>query len=233
MIFSYVSTTQVVAEPKSGKEYQCIEVYDCKGEYEKPDPSLLVNEDVLKTNKVEVVELFWYTCPHCSDLEENTDMKAWLKSKADYIEFKQMPAVFSDKNLQLAYAQAYYAADALGILPKVHRAIFNELHKKRNHIKSETQLISLFAKFGGVDKADFEKKYKSFSVTTQANRANGYTVSYAVNGVPAMIVQGKYRLSASTAGGYENMFKVVDYLAEKEYAALKTPEVNVAADSNH
>ena len=230
--FSCVWATQSSAEPTEGKEYQCIEVYDCKGTYEKPDPSLLVNEDVLTEKKVEVVELFWYTCPHCADLEENKYMNAWRKSKADYIEFTQMPAVFSDKHLQLAYAKAYYAAQALGILSKVHGKIFDEIHKKGTRIQSEAQLIELFAKYGEVEPADFETKYKSFSVNTQANKANGHTISYAVNGVPAMIVQGKYRLSATTAGGYENLFKVVDYLAEKEYKVLTTPEVSVAADSN-
>ncbi|WP_069471633.1 thiol:disulfide interchange protein DsbA/DsbL [Candidatus Marithrix sp. Canyon 246] len=177
-------------------------------------------ETTTSNGKVEVLEFFWYGCPHCSHIE--APLNNWLKTKADYIEFKRVPAVFHQTHGWAFGAKAYYIADALDMLDTIHGAIFNAIHnskpKQYDIIQSKDGLRSFFEKHG-VKAKKFNRVYRSFWIYKQLNTAVDTTAAYDLNGVPAIIVNGKYKLPGEKFSGYKNMMKVVDYLAAKEYQA--------------
>ncbi len=185
------------------------------GHYQVITPSVATDNP----NKVEVVELFWYTCPHCYNFNQKY-LKAWLKQKPSYVEFVLMPAVYNLSPNQTVFAKAFYTAEALGVLDKVHEPIFNAIHKERRRINNQKALQELFAKYAGVSKADFDMVYNSFFTDLEVRRAKEMTSKYGIRGVPAVIVNGKYRLGAQITGGYKNLMEVLNHLIEKEYKAM-------------
>ena len=163
-------------------------------------------------DKVEVLELFWYGCPHCYAFEPQ--LQEWLKNKADYIEFVRVPAVFA-QNWEV-HARAFYAAQQLGVLDKLNGPMFDAIHKEGRKLGSQEEVTQFFAD-KGVSAEDFKKAYNSFDVDTKTRRAIALTREYGITGVPALIVNGKYRSSAQEAGDFASLLKLVDYLAAKEH----------------
>ena len=161
--------------------------------------------------KVEVLELFWYGCPHCYKLEPFIDQ--WLENKPANATYIRLPAVFSAG--WMIHAKAFYAAEAMGILDKVHKPLFDALHAQKKKIYTPETIADFFATLG-VDRAEFLKTYKSFAVTTKANRAKQMTRRYGISGVPAVIVNGKYRTSAHKAGSEGRLMQVINALIAKE-----------------
>ncbi len=168
-------------------------------------------------DKIEVVELFWYGCPHCYHLEP--ELNAWLKKQPDDVALVRVPAVLGPSWELLA--RAYYTAQLLGVLDKIHEPLFDHIHKEHKAIRSVADLKAFFEQ-QGVSGADFDKTYNSFAVVTRTGRAREAHRLYGVSGVPTLIVNGKYRTSASLAGGNEQMLEVVDFLIDKERDAAKT-----------
>lgn len=168
-------------------------------------------------NKVEVVELFWYGCPHCNALEPFVER--WLKKIPANAEFIRIPAIFQP-SWEL-HARAFYTAEVLGVLEKTHRAMFDAIHGQRRKLDSQEALMAFFAE-QGVANDEFNRVFKSFAVEAKVRRAKDMTQRYGINGVPSLIVNGKYRTSAQLAGGNAEIFKVVDSLAAKEMTALET-----------
>ncbi len=163
-------------------------------------------------DKVEVLELFWYGCPHCYAFEPQ--LAEWVKKKPDYVEFVRVPAVFAH-NWEL-HARAYYAAQQLGVLEKIHQALFDAIHKQGRKVFSEEELTQFFVD-QGVDAEAFKKAYSSFDVDTKTRHAIALTREYGITGVPSLIVNGKYRSSAQEAGNFTTLLKVVESLADKEH----------------
>lgn len=163
-------------------------------------------------DKVEVVELFWYGCPHCYAFEPA--IAEWLKHKADFVEFVRVPAVFA-KNWEV-HARAYYAAQQLEVLEQIHRPLFEALHDEKRKLLSEDELAGFFAEYG-VSAEAFHAAFNSFDVDTKTRHAIALTRSYGISGVPSIIVNGKYRSSAQSTGTYDNLLKLVDFLADKEH----------------
>lgn len=162
-------------------------------------------------SKVEVVELFWYGCPHCYTF--NPIIHAWSGKQSGDVDFWLSPAVFG-KDWK-THAQAFYALEALGIQEKMHQPLFDALARDHKRLTSEDKLAEFFVG-QGVDEADFRKAFNSFSVKSKVDQADARGKSYRAAGVPALIVNGKYRVSASTAGSNESMLQVVDFLVERE-----------------
>ncbi len=168
--------------------------------------------------RVEVVELFWYGCPHCYDFDPY--VKRWMMRKPGNVEFVHIPAVFN-KMWEL-HAQAFYTAKALGIGGKIHDAMFDAMHQGGQKLPTPASLQGLFAQYG-VSEDDFYKAFNSFAVKSQVKRAVQLTKSYGIEGVPVMIVNGKYRVGARGVRSYSELLKVVDYLVSKEVAASTRP----------
>jgi len=162
-------------------------------------------------DKIEVVELFWYGCPHCYKLEPY--IEEWLVSKPDDVEFVRMPGIAS-KRWELL-AKAYYTAELLGILDKTHNALFEALHKEKRKITNEAALQDFFADYG-VSAEEFKSTINSFAMNVKINNAIQMSRRYAITGVPTLVVNGKYRTSMGMAQGSENVIKVVNYLIEQE-----------------
>ena len=165
------------------------------------------------TATVEVTEVFWYACPHCSHLEPA--LLAWLKHKPANVTFIRMPAVLNPSWELLA--RAYYVAEDLNVLDKTHGAIFSAIHTQHVNLNTDDDVIAFF-KTQGLAEADVRNAMSSFSVETKLRRAKQMGERYGITGVPAIIVNGKYRVTGSLAGSNENIIKVVDFLVSKESA---------------
>ena len=177
--------------------------------YERISPAV----KTVDASKVEVVEVFWYGCPHCFDFEPH--INEWKKNNADKVDFRRMPAIFN-KNW-VPHARAYYTAEILGVLDTIHPALFNALHKKRQRIFTEESLRQFFLD-QGVSAEDFDTTYHSFAVDSKTRQAMVSTRDYGITGVPALIVNGRFWTSARLTGDFDGMLKVVDHLADKEKA---------------
>jgi len=164
----------------------------------------------VKNGKVEVIEFFSYACPHCYNLEPYVEQ--WRKNKAADVEFIHIPAVFNKSWESLA--GIYYAAEALGIVDKIHPIIFEAIHGNGKKINNFAQLKDVFVA-NGIKAEDFESTLNSFSVANKTRRAIQLTKQYQVQSVPVVIVQGKYRTNSTLAHGHANVFKVVDHIADK------------------
>ncbi|MDT8427980.1 MAG: thiol:disulfide interchange protein DsbA/DsbL [Pseudomonadales bacterium] len=165
--------------------------------------------------KIEVMEIFWYGCGHCfrfQPLVEN-----WHANMADDIVFVQLPAVWN--SLMQVHAQAFYTAEAMGVLPQVHTPLFNALNLEGNRLQNERQIATLFAKYG-VNEEEFGKVFNSFSVRTKVNQLERKMRDYQIQSTPNMSVNGKYLISTNEAvRTQQEMLDVVDFLVAKERAA--------------
>ena len=164
--------------------------------------------------KIEVIELFWYGCSHCDRFDPFVEK--WLEKKADYIDFKHMPAVFNNPQWRL-HATAFYTAEVLGVSHKLHKPLFDAIHRNKQRLGSKEQLRDFFNDYG-VDEKDFDKTFNSFAVKAKVARGADLTKKFGIDGVPAVIVNGKYRVNTTLAGGsYDNLLKIVDFLSELEH----------------
>lgn len=166
-------------------------------------------------DRIEVVEMFWYGCPHCYQLEPV--VKTWLESKPDDVDFVRVPAILGPRWELLT--RAYYTAELLGVLDRVHSPLFESIHDKRQRFRSEEDLAKFFAGHG-VEEKDFHDTWRSFAVATKVNRSRQLTQRYGINGVPTLVVNGKYRTSPGMAGTNQLVFKVVDSLIAEERDAV-------------
>ncbi len=165
--------------------------------------------------KIEVLEVFWYGCGHCfrfQPLIEN-----WHANIPADVDFLQLPAVWND--LMKVHAQAYYAAESLGVLDKVHTPIFNALNMQGNRLQNERQLVALVTEHG-VAEADFSQAFNSFSVRTKVNQLDRRMRDYQIQSTPNMVVNGKYLITTNEAvRTQQEMLEIVDFLVAKERAA--------------
>jgi thiol:disulfide interchange protein DsbA len=168
-------------------------------------------------DKIEVAEFFWYGCPHCYDLEPYVN--EWAKNRDPNVRFVRIPASWNA--LVQLHAQLYYTEEVLarnGILKDAeafHEAIFQEYHRRGNRMTSEAAIQKLFARFG-VSQEDFEKTWNSFEVNQKLRVAADLARRYSISSVPAIVVNGKYRTSATETGGYPQLIETIDELTVRE-----------------
>ncbi len=163
--------------------------------------------------KVEVVEVFWYGCPHCFTFLPAIEQYA--KSKPEYVAVRHMPAIFRDS--WVAHARAFYTASLLGVEEQIHRPLFEAIHLRKQPLDSPEALMKFFEQYG-VGNDDFKKTYNSFAVETLLRKSQVMQQRYGVRGTPTVIVNGKYRVSGSLAGSPDDMIKVIEALVEREHA---------------
>jgi thiol:disulfide interchange protein DsbA len=164
-------------------------------------------------DKVEVAEIFWYGCPHCFAFDPY--LKKWIASKPDYVSFVRIPAVWNP--LLRLHARAFYTAEELGKGAEMHDPLFNEIHMNGNPLDTEDKLRDFFGKFG-VDATAFKNAFDSFAVHTKLERADELNRRYQIKSVPTIVVNGKYTTDAGMAGGYDELFALVNELAAAEHA---------------
>ena len=157
------------------------------------------------SGKIEVVEFFWYGCPHCYSLEPAVN--AWLKSAPKDVVFKRIPAYPSESWGEMA--KVFYTLEAMGLLDQYHQRVFDAMHKDNVNLANKRMRDECLAK-NGVDVAKYNEVEKSFTVATKLARARQLTQAYKVDSVPRLFVNGKYFTSAEQAGGPDKVFPVVD-----------------------
>jgi len=170
-------------------------------------------------DKIEVAEFFWYGCPHCYDFEKY--INAWADTKPANVRFVHVPAMWN--GMLKLHAQLYYTEEVLarnGVIkdPAAFReAVFNEYHRRGNRLASEASIQTLFARFD-VSPEEFQRTWKSFEVSQKLRVAEDLARRYAVQNVPTIIVNGKYRTGGAEAGSYPNLIEVIDELIARESA---------------
>jgi thiol:disulfide interchange protein DsbA len=151
-------------------------------------------QPVETTDKIEVLEFFWYGCIHCYNLEPK--LESWLKTLPKDVEFRRVPAVFNERWAH--DASIFYAFEALGLLDKLHRPFFDAIHRDRLRTDKWPELSGWLEK-QGVDPKKFETTVKSFGVQGKTRRAVRLTSAYKIDGTPAMAVHGRYTVPSSEA----------------------------------
>ncbi|GFO71456.1 thiol:disulfide interchange protein DsbA [Bathymodiolus japonicus methanotrophic gill symbiont] len=161
--------------------------------------------------KVEVIELFWYGCPHCYQFEPA--IEKWRSNLPDNVIFIRQPAVFSA--LWAKHAKAYFTAEVLGVVDKVHADFFQAIQVNKQQLTSEDDLAKFFVAHG-VDETAFHDAYNSFIVDTKMRQAKSMGPRYGIAGVPAIVVNGKYLVNGRTAGSHGGIIKVMNELITQE-----------------
>jgi thiol:disulfide interchange protein DsbA len=168
--------------------------------------------------KVEVVEVFWYGCPHCYALDPY--IESWRKTKPAWIEFHRVPVTWQP--VHQAHARLFYTFEALGKEEAVHNAVFSEMHDKKNYMfmqgdeKETLSAMVAFAKAHGISEADFNSAWNSFTVQTDMQKADELVHRYHVDGVPLLVVNGKYVTDVNMAGSQDKVMSIVNDLAASE-----------------
>lgn len=168
-------------------------------------------------DKIEVAEYFSYGCPHCFEFEPL--ISAWHKNLPDDVEFTRTPATWHPS--YQVYAQTYYTARALKILDRIHTPLFNAIHNLRRRLDSPQAMAAFFTEYG-IRAEDFAKSYASFGVRAGVQQADSRGKAYRSSGVPAIIVNGKYRIEGDMAGSNAAMLRIADFLIERERSANST-----------
>ena len=140
----------------------------------------------------------------------------WEKQQGDNVDVIKMPAMWND-TMRL-HARAFYTAKALGKLKEISPAFFKALNVQRKRLAKEAEIQAFFAQFG-VDKATFDKTFKSFGVTSQVNLAESRARSYRMQGTPEIVIDGKYRVWPGSAKSQARMLPIADYLIANEAQA--------------
>lgn len=157
--------------------------------------------------KVEVIEFFWYSCPHCNAFEPQ--FEAWVKSQPADVVVHRVPVAF---NASFAPQQKlYYALEGLNLLPQLHAKVFRAIHVERNRLATDDAIFEWVGK-QGVDVAKFKGVYNSFTVNNQVRKAAQLQNEYDVEGVPALGVAGRYYTDGTKAGNMDNVLRVVNAL---------------------
>lgn len=179
--------------------------------YDIIDPSIEVSGD-----KVQVTELFWYGCAHCFRLEPY--IVQWKKTKADYIDFVEVPAVFGPQ--WKFHAQAFYTTKSLGIKEESHQKIFDSIHVSRQRVGNLPQLQDLLETLGQSPEKT-EAAFNSFAVDSNLRGAQLFSQKSGARAVPTIVVDGQYKTSVGQAGGHDQLIQLINYLAKKSYDERK------------
>ncbi len=169
-----------------------------------------------RKNKVEVIEAFSYSCGHCNQFQ--AFVVPWADKLPDSVDFQRLPAVFRASWEPLA--RAYYVAEILDVLERMHPLLFKAVHEKHMRFRGADDMAAFFETHG-IAKADFMAAYNSFAVETKIRRAETMYKRYGVTGTPSVIIGGKYRTNATMAGGsYPKLMALIESLIDKEHQEI-------------
>ena len=178
--------------PAEGKDYLLLS---------KPAPS------EAPAGQIEVVEFFWYSCPHCNEFEPQ--LEAWAAKAPKDVSLRRVPVSFRpDFEPQ---QRLYYVLEALGKLAALHKKVFYAIHVEKQTLNT-ADLVTAWAQKQGIDKAKFTELYNSFPVNMKARKATQLQEAFIVDGVPALGVDGRYYTSGSLAGNMARALTVTDHL---------------------
>ena len=182
-----------VRQFKEGKDYQKLS---------KPAPT------EAPAGKIEIIEFFWYSCPHCHAFEPTLD--AWVKAAPKDLSIRRVPVAFNASFVP--QQKLFYTLEGMGKLDALHAKVFRAIHVEKAKLAKDDEILAWVTQ-QGVDVAKFKEVYGSFSVANQVRRASQLQDSYGVEGVPSMGVAGKYYTDGTMAGSMQTVLQVVEYLA--------------------
>ncbi|WP_229008255.1 thiol:disulfide interchange protein DsbA/DsbL [Methylophilus sp. Leaf408] len=193
MLLAGLTSTAVSADPQMGVQFDQV--------------TQQIATD--QPGKIEVMEIFWYGCPHCYHMEQ--PLEAWVKKLPADVYFKRVPAL---PNAGWApMAKAFYAMQELGVLDKLHSQLFDAIHKSKTlNPADEAATIDWVIKQGGLDKIKVEKAFKSFATNMQLNKAMQVFKASGATGVPSLVIDGKYITGSSMAGGNDAALQTADFI---------------------
>ena len=171
---------------------------------------LPIAQPVETKGKVEVIEFFWYGCPHCYDFEP--ELSSWVKRQPKDVVFKRVPVAFRDDFMP--HSQLFYALEAMGNGDALNEKVMYAMHKENKRLLTEPEIADWVAS-QGIDRNTFLATYRSFAVISKARAAKQMAEAYRIDGVPTIVMQGKYVTSPSIAGTKAKAILVMDYLEEK------------------
>ena len=166
--------------------------------------------------RVEVLEFFWYGCPHCFSLEP--DLNAWVRTLPKGAYFRRVPAVINPSWATLA--RAYYAAEMMGVTEKLHYDFFNAIHLSGQNLNNRDTLLGFVEKMG-VNRQQFAQKLDSPAVTSMVETAQRLGAAAKIQGVPALVVDGKYLTSVSQTGGHDQLLSALNALIAQAQSSKK------------
>ncbi|HMM84958.1 MAG: thiol:disulfide interchange protein DsbA/DsbL [Gammaproteobacteria bacterium] len=159
--------------------------------------------------KIDVLEFFWYGCPHCNAFQPAVE--TWSARLPGDVAFRRVPVGFSA--MHETHARLFYALEALGEVDKLHRRVFAAMHVQRRRLDKESD-IAAFAAEQGLDRDKFVDALRSFGVSTKARQAKALAEAYKIDGTPSMGVHGRFFTSGSLAGSNERSLQVTDFLVQ-------------------
>jgi protein dithiol oxidoreductase (disulfide-forming) len=157
--------------------------------------------------KIEVVEFFWYSCPHCNAFEPT--LEAWVKAAPKDVVVRRVPVAFRDDFAP--QQRLFYVLEAMGKVPELHAKVFYAIHVEKQPLNNQAAIAAWMVK-QGVDKAKFDEMFNSFGVATKARKATQLQDQFKVDGVPALGIAGRFYTSGSLAQTMERALKVTDFL---------------------
>ncbi len=172
-----------------------------------------VPQPVATGKKIEVLEFFWYRCPHCNALEPGLD--AWLKKLPKDAQIRRVPAAFRAD--WVPAAKTYYTLEQMGLINRLHQKVFDAYHVENLNLNDPAVLGGWVTK-QGVDRKKFEAIYNSFSTESRVTQGTRLASAYGITGVPTFVIDGKYTTSESMTGSEPRLFEVLDQLIAKARA---------------
>ena len=160
--------------------------------------------------KVEVIEFFWYGCPHCYDFEP--ELSSWVKRQPKDVVFSRVPVAFREDFMP--HSQLFYALETMGKGEALNEKVMYAIHKENKRLLTEPEIVDWVAS-QGVDRNAFLATYRSFAVVSKARASKQLAEAYRIDGVPTIVMQGKYVTSPSIAGTKAKAIAVMDHLEEK------------------
>ena len=161
--------------------------------------------------KIELIQFFWYGCPHCNAFEPT--LEAWARQLPAELVFHRVPVAFSAEPF-VAHQRIFYALDSLGLVGAMHRKVFYAIHNDRMRLDKPAEISAFMAK-NGVDATQFMETFGSFTSQTRLRQANQLVDGYKIDGVPAMGIHGRYYTSGTLAGSNERALAVTDLLVQR------------------
>jgi thiol:disulfide interchange protein DsbA len=203
LLFGAVSiNSPLMAAPQIGQEFDSV-------------AETLPTDD---KNKIEVMEIFWYGCSHCYQMEQ--PLNAWLKKLPTDVNFKRMPGLPNPSWAPMA--QAYFTMEALGVREKLHEKLFDAIHKQKTLNPTDPKAaINWIVSNSGLDRKKVEETFTSFTVDSNLKNAGQVFRSSGATGVPSLVIDGKYITSGTMAGSNQQALQVADYIINNIRTAKK------------
>ena len=174
---------------------------------QKVEYDLIAPQPTATGDRIEVVEFFWYGCPHCNNLQSH--LEGWLKRKPADVELRRVPAVFRES--WIPHARVYYTLEALGEVGRLHQAVYRAIHAEKQSLMTP-EAIAAWASRNGIEPARWNAAYNSPEIDRKVEESKKHTIAYAIEGTPSLVVDGRYLTSSGKAESMPQVITILDGL---------------------